>query len=55
MVTSLVGESVVAKRVHRNFPMMLPNRMTHVKLVEVDMVDFYFIWECIGCMIDLLP
>ena len=40
MITTLVGESVDAKRVHRNFPVMLPNKVTHVLLVELDMVDF---------------
>ena len=40
MVTTPVGESVVANRVCRNCPIMLPNRFTHVELVELDMVDF---------------
>ena len=38
IVTTPVGESVVAKRVYRNFPIMFPN--THVELVELDTVDF---------------
>ena len=29
MVTTLVGESVVAKRVYRNCPIMLSNRVTY--------------------------
>ena len=40
MVTTPVGESVVVKRVYRNCPIMLPNRVTHVEFVELDMVDF---------------
>ena len=40
MVTTSVGESVDAKRVYRNFPIFFPNRVTHVELVEFDMVDF---------------
>ena len=43
MVTTPVGYSVVAKRVYKNCPEMFPNRVTHVELVEHDMVDFYFI------------
>ena len=35
-----MGESVVAKSVYRNCPIMLPNRVTHVDLVELDMFDF---------------
>ena len=35
-----VGESVVAKRVCRNFPIILPNRVSYVDLVELDMFDF---------------
>ena len=38
-----VGESVVAKRVYRNFPIMLPSRVTHVEVVELYMVYFDFI------------
>ena len=35
-----VGESVVEKRVYRNCPIMLPNRVSDVDLVELDMLDF---------------
>ena len=35
-----VGESIVAKRVYRNCPIMLPNRVSYVDLVELDMLDF---------------
>ena len=38
-----VGESVVAKRVYRSFPIMLPNRVSYVDLVELDMLDFDYI------------
>ena len=40
IVTISVGESVVAMRVYRNCPIMLPNRVTHAKLVELYMVHF---------------
>ena len=39
-MSTLVGESVVAKRVFRNFPISLPNRVSYVDLVEIDMLDF---------------
>ena len=39
MVSTPVGVSVVAKKVHRNCPIMLPNRVTYVELVEFDMFD----------------
>ena len=39
MVSTPVGESVVAKRVYRNCPILFPNRITYVELVELDMVD----------------
>ena len=41
--STLMGESVVAKKVCRNYPIMLPNRVTYVELVELDMFDFYVI------------
>ena len=40
MVSTPVGDSVIAKRVYSNCPIMLPNRVTHVEFVELDMVDF---------------
>ena len=40
MVTTPIRESMAAKRVFRNFPIMLPNRVAHVKLVELYLVDF---------------
>ena len=43
MGSKLVGESVFAKRVYRNFPIMLQNRVTYVELVELCMFDFVFI------------
>ena len=55
MVTTLIGESVVAKMMYRNCPIMLPSRVTSVELVELDMVDFLIsFWGWIGCMIVLL-
>ena len=35
-----MGESVVAKRVYRNCPIMLPNRVSYVELVELYILDF---------------
>ena len=43
MVFTPVGDSVVAKRVYRNCPIKLPNRVAHLKLVEFDVVDFNII------------
>ena len=39
-----VGESVIAKRVYRNCLMMFPNRVSFVKLVELDMNFFDIIY-----------
>ena len=40
VVSTFVGELVVAKIVYRNFPIMLPNRVSYVDLVELDILDF---------------
>ena len=42
-MTASVGESVLPKRVYRNFSIMFPNRIIHVLSVDLDMVDFYII------------
>ncbi|XP_069148214.1 uncharacterized protein [Solanum lycopersicum] len=39
-VSNPVVESVVAKRVYRNCPIMLPNRVSYVDQVELNMLDF---------------
>ena len=39
IVTNPVGESVVAKRVYRNCPIMFLNTVDHVELVELVMFD----------------
>ena len=39
-VISSMGDSVIAKRGYKNHPTMLPNRVTHVDLIELDMIDF---------------
>ena len=39
-MSTLVGESVVAKRVYRICPISLPNRVSYVYIVELDMLDF---------------
>ena len=43
IVSTPVGESVVAKRVYRNCSIMLPNRVSYIDLVELDMQDFNII------------
>ena len=40
IVSTPVGELVVAKRVYRNCPIMLPNRVSYYVLVELDILDF---------------
>ena len=45
MVTTPVGDSMVAKRVKTNCPIMLLYIVTHAELVELDMVNFYVILE----------
>ena len=40
-----VGESVVATRVYRNCPIMFPNRVSYVELVELGMLDFDIILD----------
>ena len=40
IVSTSVGESVVSKRVYRNFPIMFPNRVSYVELVAVYILDF---------------
>ena len=37
-------ELVVAKMVNINCPIMFPNRITYVELVELDILDFYIIY-----------
>lgn len=39
-VSTPIGGSIVAKRVYRNCPISLSHRITHVDLIELDMVDF---------------
>ena len=41
LVCTPMGDSVVAKRVYKKFPVTLPNKVTLVYLVELDMFDFY--------------
>ena len=38
-----MGDSVVAKRVYRKCPVMLPNRVALADLVELDIFDFNMI------------
>ncbi|WMV25494.1 hypothetical protein MTR67_018879 [Solanum verrucosum] len=39
-VSTPIGESIVAKGVYRNCPVSLSFRVTHIDLVELDMLDF---------------
>ena len=55
VVTTPLGETVVTKRVYRNCPIILSNRISFVELVELDIVDLMLYWECIGFMIAFLP
>ena len=55
LVSTPVGESFVAKRVYISFPIMLPNILSYVDLVELDMLDFDLYWVWIGCMHVLHP
>uniref|UniRef100_M1DSR9 Gag-pol polyprotein n=1 Tax=Solanum tuberosum TaxID=4113 RepID=M1DSR9_SOLTU len=49
LVSTHIGESIVAKRVCRNCLVLVSQRVTHVDLVEVDMLDFDVILE-IDCL-----
>ena len=40
IVSTPVVDLVIGKRVYRNYPIILPNRVSYVELVELDMVDF---------------
>ena len=40
IVSNPVGESVVSKKVYKNYPILFPNRVIYVELVEIDMHDF---------------
>ena len=40
VVSTPVGELVVAKRVYKKCRIMLPNRVSYVELVELYMLDF---------------
>ena len=46
IVSTPVGESVIAKWVYRNCPIMLPQNVSYVNTVELDMLDF----DIIFCM-----
>ena len=44
VVSTPVGESIVAKRVYRNFPITFPNRVSQVDLVELDCLILMSFW-----------
>ncbi|WMV41353.1 hypothetical protein MTR67_034738 [Solanum verrucosum] len=44
-VSTPIGESIQAKRVYRNCHVSLSHRVTHVDLVELDMLDFDIILD----------
>ena len=48
LVISPVGDSGIGNRVYRSYPIMLPNRVTLVDLVEIDMINSDVIWVWIG-------
>ncbi|WMV25463.1 hypothetical protein MTR67_018848 [Solanum verrucosum] len=39
-ISTPIDESIVANRVYRNCPISLSHRVTHINLVELDMLDF---------------
>ena len=53
IVSTPVGESDVAKNVYGNCPIMLPNRVSYVELVELDMLDFecYIRYGLVACFL----
>ena len=54
-VTTPVGDSVVARKVFKNFPISLTNRVTWMDLLELDMVDFNVILGMDWSHLVLLP
>ncbi|WMV18811.1 hypothetical protein MTR67_012196 [Solanum verrucosum] len=44
-ISTLIGESIVAKRVYRDYPVALSHTVTHVDLVELDIFHFDVILE----------
>ncbi|WMV13973.1 hypothetical protein MTR67_007358 [Solanum verrucosum] len=44
-VTLPAGDSIVARRVYRNFPISVSHILTHVDLIALDMLDFDIILE----------
>ena len=44
LVSTSVGQSVVAKRVYQNFPISLSNRVSYLDILELDMLDFNIIF-----------
>ena len=44
-VIILVGDSIASKSVHRSFPKLLPNNVTLVDLVKLDILDFDIILD----------
>ena len=43
LLSTPVYESIFAKRVYRNFPIMFPNRVSYVDLLELNILDFNII------------
>ena len=50
IVSTPMGESVVSKRVYKNCLLKLPNRVSYVDLVELDMFDFDILFGMDWCM-----
>ena len=40
LVISPLGDWVIANRVHKNYTIIFPNRITWINLVELEMIDF---------------
>ena len=47
-VSTIGGEPVVSKSVYRYCPIMFPNRVSYVELVELDIIDLmsFWVWIC---------
>ena len=55
MVSTAVGNLVVATKVYRNCPIILPNRFTQLNWWNFIWWILMSFWECIGYMLALRP
>lgn len=49
-----IGEFIMAKIIYRNFLISLHHKVTHVDLVELNMLDSYVILGIGGCILVML-